>query len=146
MRIRAATAADLDALGALKLRASLAWGEHVEVLSAMADARTVPAQHLPFVFLAETDEGIAGFATVLPVPGAHAELEDIFVEPDLWRRGAGRLLMQEAWRHARALGASSLHVIANPRPLAFYAACGFQAIGTAITELGPGIEMELPLP
>jgi GNAT superfamily N-acetyltransferase len=145
MRIRAATAADMEALGALKLRASLAWGEHVEALSAMPDACTVPAEHLPFVFLAETDAGIAGFATVVAKPGPDAELEDIFVEPQLWRRGAGRLLMQEAAHRALALGASTLHVIANPRALAFYAACGFEELGPAQTELGPGVEMELRL-
>ncbi len=142
MWIRAATAADLEALGALKLRASLAWGEHVEALTAMADARTVPIEHLPFVFLAETVEGIAGFATVLP----GAELEDIFVDPHLWRRGAGRVLMREAVSRARVLGAPALHVIANSHALGFYAACGFEVIGTVTTELGPGVEMELRLP
>ena len=144
VRIRPAAPRDQGALGALKLRASLAWGDHLEALESMPDARTVPAEHLPFVFLAEDDGRILGFATVLAGPGSRAELEDLFVEPELWRRGVGRQLIQEAERRARALGASSLHLIAG-RARAFYAACGFEVIGEAATPLEPAFEMEKPL-
>ena len=144
VRIRSAAGADLEALGALKLRASLAWGDHARALKAMPDARTVPTEHLPFVFLAVDGGRILGFATVLP-SDAGAELEDLFVDPAVWRRGVGRRLMDEAARRALALGASSLHLIANPHAQGFYAACGFEEIGEAATELGPAVEMELRL-
>ncbi|WP_026868565.1 hypothetical protein [Inquilinus limosus] len=66
IRIRAARPEDRDALGALKLRASLAWGEHVEELQALPEARQVPAEHLPSAVVAELDGRVVGFATVLP--------------------------------------------------------------------------------
>ncbi|MGH2927953.1 MAG: GNAT family N-acetyltransferase [Solirubrobacteraceae bacterium] len=132
---------DRDALGALKLRASLAWGDHPEALRSMPEARSVPAEHLPFAFLAEDAGRILGFATVLAGPGAEAELEDLFVEPELWRRGVGRRLLHEAERRARMLGASSLQLTAG-RARGFYAACGFQVVGGAATALGPAVRMQ----
>ncbi|KGM31860.1 hypothetical protein P409_24805, partial [Inquilinus limosus MP06] len=66
MAIRTALPEDRSILGALKLRASLAWGDHAEALRAMPEAREVPAEHLPAAIIAELDGAIAGFATVLP--------------------------------------------------------------------------------
>ena len=145
VRIRPAALKDKDALGALKLRASLAWGHHLPALQSMPDVRVVPAEHLPFMFVAEEAGRILGFATVLAGLEGSAELEDLFVEPDRWGRGVGRRLAREAERRARALGASSLHVIANGRAGAFYTACGFTILGSATTELGPALEMEKAL-
>ncbi|HEY9345622.1 MAG TPA: hypothetical protein VIQ53_09925, partial [Inquilinus sp.] len=66
LRIRPARPQDRDALGALKLRASLAWGDHVDELQALPEARQVPAGHMPAAIVAELDGAIVGFATVLP--------------------------------------------------------------------------------
>jgi GNAT superfamily N-acetyltransferase len=145
IRIRPAEARELAALGELKLRASLAWGDHLEALASMPEARTVPPEHLPFLFVAEAAGRILGFATVLAGPGPEAAvLEDLFVEPDAWRQGVGRGLVLEAERRARALGAASLQVIAG-RARGFYGACGFAVTGRADTRLEPAVEMELPL-
>jgi GNAT superfamily N-acetyltransferase len=141
--IRPATAEDLPALGELKLRASLALGEHIAELEALPEARIVPAEHLPFVFVAEDRGRILGFATVLPGGEDHAVLEDMFVEPDQWRRGIGRLLIGEAVARARALGAQVLRVIANSR--GFYDACGFEAVGEVQTQFAPAPVMDLSL-
>ena len=111
----------------------------------MPEVRVVPAEHLPFMFVAEDAGRILGFATVLTGPAGAAELEDLFVDPDLWRRGVGRRLVREAERRAREVSATSLHVIANGRALEFYAACGFEALGVVATELGQGLEMERQL-
>lgn len=145
LRIRPATAGDLAALGALKLRASLAYGDLVEELRDLPDAREVPAAHLPHVFLAEAGGAVLGFATVLPKTDEEAELEDIFVDPQGWRSGVGRALMDEAARRTQALGAGALHVIANERARAFYEACGFRQIGTVETLFEPAPTMRLEL-
>ena len=58
-----------------------------------------------------------------------AEVEDMFVEPDAWRQGVGRRLMEEAERRALGLGARRLKVAANPRAQRFYEGCGFEVIG-----------------
>lgn len=145
VRIRAARPEDRDALGALKLRASLAWGEHVEALRALPEARHVPAEHLSAAVVAELDGAVAGFATVLPRGDGEAELEDMFVDPASWRRGVGARLMAEAERRAAALGARSLHVIASEHARAFYERCGFRVVGTAMTALAPAPAMRKDL-
>ncbi len=144
LRIRPATEADIDVVGPLKLRASLAWGEHVAELQALPEARLFPTEHLSFAAVAEDGGRLVGFMTVLPGVGG-AELEDLFVEPDCWRRGIGRRLLAEAEERARHARASVLHVIANGRALAFYLACGFRITGTAETRFAPASQMEKPL-
>jgi GNAT superfamily N-acetyltransferase len=142
VRIRPATADDLPVLGELKLRASLALGEHVEEIEALPEARIVPGEHLPFVFVAEEAGRVLGFATVLPIEDG-VELEDMFVDPGHWRRGIGRALIEEAAARARALGANALRVVANSR--GFYEACGFKAVGEVQTKFAPAPVMILVL-
>lgn len=145
--LRAAEARDLDRLGALKLESSLAWGDHVEALSALPEARIVPLQHLPFIALAEQAGEIVGFVTVIPddVEG-RAVLEDLFVKPKAWRRGIGARLLIEAERRARAWGASHLRLVANERAQPFYEACGFRFVERVNAELGSGAMLQKPLP
>lgn len=145
IRIHAAQPQDRDALGALKLRASLAWGDHVEALQSLPEARQVPAEHLPAVVLAERGGAIAGFATVLPRGDGEAELEDLFVDPAAWGRGIGRQLLAEAETRAAALGAHSLHVVAGERARAFYERCGFRVTGPVMTDFEPASAMRKEL-
>lgn len=145
IRIRPARPEDRDALGALKLRATLAWGDHIEELKALPEARQVPAEHLPSVIVAELAGGIAGFATVLPRGAGEAELEDLFVDPASWRRGVGARLVAEAEQRAKALGARSLHVIAGEHARGFYQRCGFRVTGTVMTASAPALEMRKDL-
>jgi GNAT superfamily N-acetyltransferase len=145
--IRPARDEDKHILGALKLRSSLAWGDHIEELQALPEARQVPAVHLPHVIVAEFVGKVVGFATVLPGNGAiHAELEDLFVAPEVWRRGIGGSLLAEAERRAAALGARSLHVVAGERARPFYEAAGYRFAGTITTDLAPAIELQKDLP
>lgn len=134
---------DRDILGALKLRSSLAWGDHVEELLAMREAREVPAAHLPHIIVAEASGDVVGFATILRHEGAaQAELEDLFVAPEAWRRGIGKLLLAEAERRAIASGARSVHVVAGERARQFYEASGYEVTGAVMTTLAPAMELE----
>ncbi len=139
---RPALPSDLDALGALKLRASLAWGDHVDQIQSLPEARVVPRPHLPFIIVAEALGRLAGFATVLPTGQDRAELEDLFVEPELWAQGIGRLLVAEAELKAQDIGARTLQVVANDRALGFYRACGFAVTGEVQTLFAPALRME----
>lgn len=143
--IRPARNDELDALGALQLRASLAWGDHVEALKAMPEAGQVPAEHIPSTAVAELDGRLAGFVTLLVPKGADAEVDGLFVEPDLWGHGIGAALMAEADRRALEAGAAAIHVVANRRAQGFYARCGYGVIGETMTQLEPAPTMRKPL-
>jgi GNAT superfamily N-acetyltransferase len=141
IRIRSARPQEKAALEDLKLRASLAWGDHVEELKALAEARHIPDAHFPCVFVAELDGSVAGFATVLPRSDGEAELEDLFVDPGMWRRGVGARLVAEAGERAVALGAGTLHVVGGERARGFYETCGFHVVGSVMTLFEPAFEM-----
>jgi len=140
--IRPARPEDRDTLGELKLRSSLAWGDHVEELLAMPEARAVPAAHLPHIAVAELAGQIVGFVTVLPGDDvARAELEDLFIAPEAWRKGIGSRLVTEAERRAIALGAGTLEVVAGERARPFYEASGFRFAGIIATYLAPAVRL-----
>lgn len=144
--IRSARDEDGATLGALKLGSSLAWGDHVEELLALPEAREVPLAHLPHVIVAELEGTIVGFATVLPgEPGGEAELEDLFVAPEHWRTGVGRKLLAEAERRATEGGARAMHVVAGERARPFYEASGYRLVGTVMTEFEPAAELRKDL-
>jgi GNAT superfamily N-acetyltransferase len=133
--IRQARDEERVALGALKLRSSLGWGHNVEELLALPGTATLEAE-MTASFVAEIDGRVVGFATVLSKDAQGAELEDLFVEPDEWRKGIGRRLLEEAVRRAVGAGARRLRVAANARAQHFYEACGFQVIGEVSDHFG----------
>ncbi len=88
-----------------------------------------------------------GFVTVLLGRGAiQAELEDLFVAPELWRMGVGKKLLAEAECRAAELGARTLHVVAGERARPFYAASGYRYAGTIATDFAPAVELQKDLP
>jgi GNAT superfamily N-acetyltransferase len=93
------------------------------------------------VFLAERDGAIVGFFAVLPRGDGETELDALFVEPNLWRQGLGKLLIEHCADVARAQGSALLHVVGNPHAKEFYAACGFQVTGTVQTRFGVGLAL-----
>ncbi|WP_175175206.1 GNAT family N-acetyltransferase [Achromobacter pestifer] len=139
--IRAAHNDDIDALGALKLRSALAWGDHVDELLALPEARQFSAAHLPYAMVAELDGTLVGFITVVPGTGTEAELEDLFVAPELWRTGVGTRLLNEAEHRAIEHGIRSLHVVVGDRARSFYEASGFLFIAAVETEFSHAVRM-----
>lgn len=133
--VRQARDDERDVLGALKLRSSLGWGDMIEEILALPGTATLEAE-MAASFVAEVCGRIVGFATVLSKDAHEAEVEDLFVDPDEWRKGVGRRLMEEAEQRALGLGARRLQVAANPRAQAFYEACGFRVIGRVRDALG----------
>jgi len=85
---------------------------------------------------------IVGFAAILARPDGSAELDALFVEPALWKRGVGRLLVDHCAGAARGRASRILHVVGNPHAAGFYAACGFRTTGTVETRFGDGLSME----
>jgi GNAT superfamily N-acetyltransferase len=134
-------------LEALQWRASLANPGDRDALLAHPDAIELPAAHIAsgHVFVAERDGAIVGFATVMPRADGSAELDALFVDPALWKRGVGRLLVERCADVARERAARVLHVVGNPQAEGFYVACGFRAHGTVATRFGAGLAMQREL-
>ena len=65
-----------------------------------------------------------------------AELDGLFVDPELWRGGVGRALLQAAEAQAVQAGSGRMHVMANPAALGFYHALGFSEVGEAQLRFG----------
>ncbi len=134
MKIRPATAADLDAILALERSIDNAphWprSSYAEVL---APAATAVARAL---LLAEDQAaqivGLAVIALRAHDPEPTGELESIAVAPSARRAGIGRALMQAAADWLRAQGAAGMELEVRERSIgaiALYATLGFKEVG-----------------
>jgi GNAT superfamily N-acetyltransferase len=140
---RLALPAERSALEELQRRASLMWEEDREALLANPDAIELPLEQITDgrTVVAESADGLLGFAVVLRREDGDAELDGLFVDPPHWRKGIGRMLVEQAERIAARDGAANLWVIANTRALDFYGACGFVTVGEAQTRFRPAPRM-----
>ena len=145
--IRRAVASEQPSLEALERRAGLANPGDREAILAHPEVIEVPLDQIVSgdVFLLETDGLIAGFAAVKPRPDGDTDLDGLFVEPEMQRRGFGGLLVEECARVACARGSQFLYVIGNRHAEAFYLACGFEPIGTCETRFAPALLMRKEL-
>lgn len=145
--IRPARPDEQTALESLQRRASLNNPGDRDALLANPDAIALPIEQIldGCVFVAEVDGLVAGFAAVVSRAEGGAELDALFVEPHLWKRGIGRRLVDHVADVARARTASFLHVVGNPHAEGFYTSCGFRVTGTVETRFGVGLAMRRPL-
>jgi len=141
LTIRMARPDERDALEALQRRASLALGQYNEQLEAHPDAIELPLEQIDRggVIVAELGDQVAGFAAVV-IDDDEAELDGLFVEPSLWRRGIGAALVDVAIHEARRQGLAMM-VVAEPSAREFYEKCGFTLEGPAETRFGPALRM-----
>lgn len=147
VKIRIARLSEQKELEALQLRASLRNPGDREALLGNLYVIELPIEQIERrqVFVIEKASSILGFAVLLPREDGNVELDGLFVEPDVWRRGYGRGLVDYCVQVARSQGASAMHVSANPHAESFYNACGFEMIGTTQTQFGVGWLMRKPL-
>lgn len=135
--IRVGQDEEREELEELQRRASLANENDRPHLEAHPDAIHLPPAQVANgqVLVAELDGRLVGFAAVVG-----GELDGLFVEPGLWRRGIGSALVNAATHEACKRGLA-LTVIANPHARGFYEKCGFLLEGEAATRFGPGLRM-----
>lgn len=145
--IRLARASDRASLEALQWRASLVWEDYRADLLANPDAIELPEDQIDqgYVQICERNGAAVGFMVALPRADLDVELDGLFVEPDVWRCGIGRSLVQAALAFAVRRGASKMHVVANPGALGFYKACGFSTCGTEQTRFGMATRMSIAI-
>jgi|SRR5581483_3076980 len=87
-----------------------------DTLLAHPDAIELPAEQIAKgrVFALEWEGAIVGFAAVEPRTDGDSELESLFVDPHMQRRGIGRALVEYCADFARIQGSQAIHVIGNP--------------------------------
>ena len=143
--IRRAILSEQKELEDLQLRASLTNAGDRKALLAHPDAIELPLAQIAAggVFVAEWRGTIVGFAAVEPRADEESELDALFVDPNMRRRGIARSLVAHCAEVARTRGSAFLYVVGNPHAREFYAACGFNLIGTSETRFGTGLLMRM---
>lgn len=145
--VRVAAESERAQLEALQWRASLNNPGDREALLAHDDAIALPVEQIRAggVFVYEASGAILGFAAILPRADGDAELDALFVEPEAWRRGIGRALVEHCASEARKTAATALHVVGNPHAEGFYESCGFRRLGVQQMRFGVGLTMKRDL-
>jgi len=141
--IRLALPSEKLELEQLQMRASLANEGDRDALLAHPDAIQVPLEQIAGgrVFVSECEGAIVGFAAIEPRQDGQIELDGLFVEPLMQRRGIAKALIEYCAEVVRKQGVTAIHVVGNPHAKEFYSACGFEGIGTTETRFGQGILM-----
>ena len=140
---RPAMPSEQKELEQLQLRASLGNVGDRDALLAHPDAIGLAVDQIACgrVFVSECAGEIVGFAAIEPRADGDSELDAMFVEPRMQRRGIGRMLVEYCAEVARKQGSGYLHVVGNPHAENFYLATGFDMIGMTQTRFGPGLLM-----
>lgn len=125
---RNAEAADADCLSSLALQSKAHWGYSADFMRACeAELRVTPASinnpDFCTVVALHNDE-IVGFYVLEEISADEIELGAMFVRPSCIGQGVGQQLMAHAKQNARALGAQTLRVQADPNAAKFYQAAG----------------------
>jgi GNAT superfamily N-acetyltransferase len=141
--LRLALSSEQNELTELQLRSSLNNPGDREAILANPDAIALSAGHIidGRVFVAEVDNSIKASATILPREDGSFDLDALFVDPESWRQGFGRKLIEHCIYIVRNTGSGVIHVVGNPHAEGFYAACGFETMGTEKTQFGTGLLM-----
>jgi len=144
LRIRVAQPSEKLQLEQLQWRASLGNPGDRDALLSHPDAIELPAEQIAAgaVFVAESEGVVVGFAAVEPRADGDSELDALFVDPHMQRRGIGRGLIEYCAEFAQRQGSRALHVVGNPHAQAVYEACGFEVTGTTETRFGQGLLMK----
>lgn len=146
--VRPAWLEEQQALEELQKRSADGDETYRRALAAHSYEFTLPLQQIldGQVFVAELGGAVAGLASVIFRNDGGIEIDGLFVEPKLWRRGVGRALVARCVLFARDVGASWLHVIASHSSAGFYSAVGFETLGPYETEFASAISMRRGVP
>ena len=142
--IRWAEPLERSALGELHRRSSRVWEEDRAALEAHPDALGVALEAIlqRRVRVAVGDMGeLLGFSVVADGGPGTCELDDLFVDAHILRRGVGRALVEDAAGRALAEGSRRMTVVAHPRNFPFYESVGFVPGEQAQTRFGPAVRM-----
>ncbi|WP_199737226.1 MULTISPECIES: GNAT family N-acetyltransferase [Micromonospora] len=140
--IRPARPEEAGELTELALRSKAHWGYDEEFLTRCRAELTLTATDIAErqVTVAERNGRVVGLAVLAGGP-PEPELDMLFVDPPAIGTGVGRVLFQHVVSAARAAGARTLWIEADPGAEAFYRRVGAVAAGTSIS---PSTGRKLP--
>jgi ribosomal protein S18 acetylase RimI-like enzyme len=146
LKIRPATAADAMELTALAHRAKASWGYPADWIAAWRNDLTMTADYLAArrAFVAEHDGRAAG-VLVFEEHADHWSVEHLWIDPDLQRRGIGRLLVRHGLALATRDRAARVHVLSDPYAEPFYLRMGAVRIGVEPAPMPGAPERVLPV-
>jgi GNAT superfamily N-acetyltransferase len=143
-KIRCAEPGEREALTALHRRSSWIWEEDRRHLEAHPEVFGVDPEALEDGRVRVAVDGggrMLGFATTSPRPDGACELVDLFVEPELMRRGVGAALVEDAAARAERAGHRRITVVAGERVLPFYERLGFVVGEPVQTRFAPALRL-----
>ena len=137
--LRGALPGEADILTDLCLRSKAVWGYDEAFMAACRAELTITAQDLARsqIQVAIDDGRIIAMAQ-LAQHGRIADIDKLFVDPDVMRSGAGRALFAWCVETARAAGAVALTVVADPDAAGFYRRMGMTEDGKEPSGSIPG--------
>ncbi|MFJ8015602.1 GNAT family N-acetyltransferase [Streptomyces sp. NPDC096339] len=141
VKVRAARAAEAEALTGLVMRSKAHWGYDAGFLASCAEELRIRAEEVTArrIVVAEDGHGTVLGVASLEGTGPHAVLGLLFVEPAAIGRGVGRLLYRDVLRRAAELGVRRLAIDSDPHAAGFYRAMGARAgTGRPGGGAGPG--------
>lgn len=138
--IRRAQPEEAGALTALIMRAKSYWGydqSFLELCRPILTLKPESIEHDP-VYCAEVGDTIAGVSHLKRLNEVEVCLDDLFVEPVFIGQGIGGLLWCHAVDLAKAMGAKSLVLGADPHACPFYEHMGAVVEGYNLSTILPG--------
>ncbi|MEQ9490346.1 MAG: GNAT family N-acetyltransferase [Alphaproteobacteria bacterium] len=126
INIRPAGADDLHRLTEIAHAAKASWGYPPGMMAKMTDALTATEKTLAteIVRVAETDEGIAGWISYMPVNDKTVSVEGLWIDPDAMGKAVGRRLWDSMEKDAIANGFKEIEVLSDPNAYGFYEKMG----------------------
>ncbi len=144
--IRRADPAEAGALTALALAGKRHWGYPETWLQAWRAALTITPDYIAAQHVACADDEagrLVGFYAV-ERDGDTFRLEHLWLDPAHIGHGLGRRLFAHAVEAAAALGATELHIEADPNAEGFYLHLGARRVGEVVSRL-TGTRRVVPL-
>ncbi len=133
IEIRQARPDEAEVLTDLSIRSKRSNGYNDAFMEACREELTVTPSRMAEgeYWVAETDVVCGCVCLAESVEGGSGEVHALFIDPDMRRRGVGKLLWLKVVELAKSKGMTKLHLDADPFAVSFYEAMGFVVVGKA---------------
>ncbi len=140
VRVRTALPGEEALLTELCMRSKAHHGYDADFMAQCAPVLEVKGQDIAAgrVWVAQCKGPIVGTVAITPEGDGEAELDRMFVEPDVIGSGVGKALMRRAVKESRSIGVKKLMILADPNAAAFYERCGAVHVGDEPSDAIPG--------